>query len=102
MRLKTPSRRLGLMIRTVRRLTLVMLVGEALTANAFLFSRWSSLGLRWQRPTAWSLWQYYQTHESTDDAYVVGDIVPVSPRVAGTVFYPFMWRIISGSRLGSF
>jgi len=31
------------------------------------------------------LWQYYDTHESTDDAYVVGDIVPISPRVNGTV-----------------
>lgn len=31
------------------------------------------------------LWQYYQTHESTDDAYVVGDIVPISARVSGTV-----------------
>lgn len=32
-----------------------------------------------------SLWHYYQTHESTDDAYIVGDIVPVSARVNGTV-----------------
>jgi membrane fusion protein (multidrug efflux system) len=31
------------------------------------------------------LWRYYQTHESTDDAYIVGDIVPVSARVNGTV-----------------
>jgi membrane fusion protein (multidrug efflux system) len=31
------------------------------------------------------LWQYYDTHESTDDAYVVGDIVPISSRVNGTV-----------------
>ncbi len=36
-------------------------------------------------PYGWSLWQYYQIHESTDDAYVVGDIVPVSPWVAGTI-----------------
>ena len=36
-------------------------------------------------PYGWQLWQYYQTHESTDDAYVVGDIVPMSPQVNGTV-----------------
>src|SRR5919205_51496 len=36
-------------------------------------------------PYGWHLWQYYRTHESTDDAYVVGDIVPVSPQVNGTV-----------------
>ena len=34
---------------------------------------------------AGKLWQYYQTHESTDDAYVVSDIVPLSPQVNGTV-----------------
>src|SRR5919198_3700542 len=33
----------------------------------------------------WHLWQYYQTHESTDDAYVVGHVVPISPQVNGTV-----------------
>jgi membrane fusion protein (multidrug efflux system) len=27
------------------------------------------------------LWQYYSIHTSTDDAYVVGEIVPLSPRV---------------------
>ena len=36
-------------------------------------------------PYGWQLWQYYQRHESTDDAYVVGPIVPVSPQVNGTV-----------------
>jgi len=36
-------------------------------------------------PSGWQLWQYYQTHESTDDAYVVGDIVPMSSQVNGTV-----------------
>ena len=36
-------------------------------------------------PYGWRLWEYYRTHESTDDAYVVGDIVPISPRLAGTV-----------------
>jgi membrane fusion protein (multidrug efflux system) len=36
-------------------------------------------------PYGLRLWQYYRTHESTDDAYVVGDIVPISARVAGTV-----------------
>src|SRR5438067_5042530 len=36
-------------------------------------------------PYGWQLWQYYRTHASTDDAYVVGDIVPVSPQVNGTV-----------------
>ncbi len=36
-------------------------------------------------PYGWQLWQYYQTHESTDDAYVAGDIVPMSPQVNGTV-----------------
>ena len=36
-------------------------------------------------PYGWRLWQYYTTHESTDDAYVVGDVVPVSPQVHGVV-----------------
>jgi membrane fusion protein (multidrug efflux system) len=36
-------------------------------------------------PYGWGLWQYYQAHESTDDAFVVGDIIPVSARVNGTV-----------------
>jgi multidrug resistance efflux pump len=27
----------------------------------------------------------YQTHESTDDAYVAGELLPVSARVQGTV-----------------
>src|SRR5215831_15453804 len=36
-------------------------------------------------PYGWQLWDYYQTHESTDDAYVVGDIVPMSAQVNGTV-----------------
>ena len=36
-------------------------------------------------PYGWRLWEYYHTHESTDDAYVVGDIVPVSARIIGTV-----------------
>ena len=36
-------------------------------------------------PYGWNLWQYYRTHESTDDAYVVGDIIPMSPMVAGTI-----------------
>ncbi len=36
-------------------------------------------------PYGWQLWQYYTTHESTDDAYVVGDVVPVSPQVHGVV-----------------
>jgi membrane fusion protein (multidrug efflux system) len=36
-------------------------------------------------PYGWQLWQYYRTHESTDDAYIVGDVVPVSPQVNGTV-----------------
>jgi len=36
-------------------------------------------------PYGWQLWQYYQTHASTDDAYVSGDIVPLSPQVNGTV-----------------
>ncbi len=36
-------------------------------------------------PYGWNLWQYYQNHESTDDAYVVGDIIPMSPLVAGTI-----------------
>ena len=36
-------------------------------------------------PYGWNLWQYYQNHESTDDAYVIGDIIPMSPMVAGTV-----------------
>ena len=36
-------------------------------------------------PYGWHLWQYYQIHESTDDAYVVGHVVPISPQVNGTV-----------------
>ena len=36
-------------------------------------------------PYGWQLWQYYHTHESTDDAYVAGDIVPLSPQINGTV-----------------
>ncbi len=36
-------------------------------------------------PYGWRLWQYYQIHETTDDAYVVGDIIPGSARVSGTV-----------------
>jgi len=36
-------------------------------------------------PYGWHLWQYYQTHESTDDAYVVGHVVPLSPQVNGIV-----------------
>ncbi|MDH3600274.1 MAG: HlyD family secretion protein [Candidatus Tectomicrobia bacterium] len=41
-------------------------------------------------PYGWDLWQYYHTHESTDNAYVVGDIVPISPRVSGTVLTVLM------------
>ena len=36
-------------------------------------------------PYGWKLWQFYQTHESTDDAYVVGDIIPISARISGTI-----------------
>ena len=36
-------------------------------------------------PYGLRLWQYYRTHESTDDAYIAGGIVPLSPRVNGTV-----------------
>ena len=36
-------------------------------------------------PYGMQLWQYYQTHETTDDAYVIGDIVPISARISGTV-----------------
>src|SRR5438093_7120525 len=36
-------------------------------------------------PYGWHLWRYYQVHESTDDAYVVGPVVPLSPQVNGTV-----------------
>src|SRR4051794_2174803 len=31
------------------------------------------------------LWHYYSTRESTDDAQIEGDIVPISARVGGTV-----------------
>jgi membrane fusion protein (multidrug efflux system) len=41
-------------------------------------------------PYGLRLWQYYRIHESTDDAYVVGDIVPLSPRVNGTVVSVFI------------
>jgi membrane fusion protein (multidrug efflux system) len=36
-------------------------------------------------PYGLRLWEYYRTHASTDDAYVVGNIVPISARVPGTV-----------------
>ena len=36
-------------------------------------------------PYGMQLWRYYETHETTDDAYVIGDIVPISARVSGTV-----------------
>ncbi len=36
-------------------------------------------------PYGLRLWRYYQVHETTDDAYVTGDIVPISARVSGTV-----------------
>ena len=36
-------------------------------------------------PYGMQLWQYYQTHETTDDAYVTGDIVAISARISGTV-----------------
>src|ERR687884_1764951 len=36
-------------------------------------------------PYGLHLWRYYQTHESTDDAYVIGELIPVSTRVQGTV-----------------
>ncbi|GIX49317.1 MAG: RND transporter [Candidatus Tectimicrobiota bacterium] len=41
-------------------------------------------------PYGLRLWHYYQTHETTDDAFVVGTIVPVSPRVSGTVLEVFV------------
>ncbi len=31
------------------------------------------------------LWAYYSSRESTDDAQVDGHVVPISPRVSGTV-----------------
>ena len=33
----------------------------------------------------WSWWMVVRFHESTDDAYVAGEITPVSPKVAGYV-----------------
>jgi multidrug resistance efflux pump len=36
-------------------------------------------------PYGLHLWQHYQKHESTDDAYVAGALIPVSARVQGTV-----------------
>ena len=36
-------------------------------------------------PYGWQLWQYYRDHESTDDAYVAGDIIPISPQVTGAI-----------------
>jgi hypothetical protein len=36
-------------------------------------------------PYSLHLWQYYQTHESTDNAYVAGELIPVSARFQGTV-----------------
>lgn len=36
-------------------------------------------------PCGVARWQHYLIHESTDDAYVVGNIIPISARVGGTV-----------------
>jgi membrane fusion protein (multidrug efflux system) len=36
-------------------------------------------------PYGLRLWQYYQMHESTDNAAVVGELIPISARVNGTV-----------------
>jgi len=36
-------------------------------------------------PYGLRLWQYYQTHESTDDAYIVVNVIPISTQVHGTV-----------------
>jgi membrane fusion protein, multidrug efflux system len=33
----------------------------------------------------YGVWHYYSVRESTDDAQIEGDIVPISPRVGGTV-----------------
>jgi len=35
--------------------------------------------------TVAGLWSYYSVRESTDDAEIDGDIIPISPRVGGTV-----------------
>ena len=48
--------------------------------------------LGFSTPYGWQLWRYYQTHESTDDAHVVGDIVPMSPQVNSTVLAVFCHR----------
>jgi membrane fusion protein (multidrug efflux system) len=43
------------------------------------------VGLGASMPYGLHLWQHYQKHESTDDAYVAGALIPVSARVQGTV-----------------
>lgn len=51
----------------------------------FIFSGVFVLLLAATLPYGVQLWQYYRTHATTDDAYVVGDVVPMSVRVSGTV-----------------
>ncbi len=34
---------------------------------------------------AWHWWAYGRTHISTDDAYVAGDLLRITPRITGTV-----------------
>ena len=53
-----------------RRLILIILAVVGLIVAAIF-------GLRW--------WQFMQTHQETDDAYVTGDINPVNARITGTV-----------------
>lgn len=48
-----------------------------ITVGVILALLAGGLGYRW--------WHYAATHETTDDAYITGDIHPISSRVAGTI-----------------
>jgi membrane fusion protein (multidrug efflux system) len=53
-------------------------------------------------PYGLHLWEYYRTHESTDDAYVVSDIVPISARITGivqTVYVDDHQQVVAGQLL---
>jgi membrane fusion protein (multidrug efflux system) len=41
---------------------------------------------------AWGIWFYFyaRAHESTDDAFIEGHVIPISPKVAGQVLHVFI------------
>src|ERR1700730_381785 len=48
-------------------------------------ARWIGLGIIVSAIVAAAVWSHYAGRESTDDAQIDGHIVPVAPRVGGTV-----------------